>query len=77
VGAHDGEQAERRENQCHATHSTNPASEPNTWLVPRRATDRDIGEEHVERFVGPGSVHRFKSFFKLVPAEPPLSRRVP
>ena len=30
VGADDGEQAEHRKNQRHATHSTNQASEPNT-----------------------------------------------
>jgi hypothetical protein len=74
--AHDGEQAEHRDDQRHSAESTDQASEPGPRL-PRRAIDREVGEERVEFAVGPSCVQRFKPLFKLVTAEPPLSRRAP
>jgi hypothetical protein len=77
VAAHEGEQAEDRQSQRYGTHGTDQACEPNTRLPPQRATDGDVDEERVELSVGPSRVQRFKPFFKLIPAEPPLGRGVP
>ena len=77
AAAHDGEQAEDRQNQCHGTRSTNQVSGPNARLFPQRASDWDVDEERVELSVGPGCVQRLKPFFKLIRTEPALNRRVP
>jgi hypothetical protein len=74
---HDGDQTEHRKNQRHGTQSTDQGSEPNTPLAAIGATDWDVDEKRVELSVAPGCVQRLKSFFKLVRAEPALSRRVP
>jgi hypothetical protein len=73
----DGEQTEHRKNQRHRTYSTDQASGPNPPLAAIGATDWDVDEERVELSVGPGCVQGLKSFFKLIRAEPALSRRVP
>jgi hypothetical protein len=77
MDARDSEEAQHRNHQRHGTYGTNRASEPNTPLSRRRATDRDVDQERVEVSVGPGGVQRFKPCLKLVLAKPPLRRRAP
>lgn len=79
VNAHHGdhnEQYERPEDQHHSADGPDYASAPDT-RPHRRAIDWEVGDERVEFAKGPGREQHFKPLRKLIPAEPPLSRRVP